>query len=577
MQLEAKVNRALAFLQQDVLASAQSLCAEIIAADPRHSRAQFMLGIIHARQGNLALAESHLQLAISIAPELTEAWLNLGQVYELQARYTQAEAALLRALALKPALPATHESLGRVYSQAGRFDDAIRHYRLVVKSVPDRLPALTGLVTALHMAGLITEADRVCAHALTVAPDNPGLLVSKGQICRDMVQPDEALRHFRKAMQLAPGYESAIYGEAEILELMGQPEQALARLQPLLHRLDDDPDLLILYAKICAGLKHDETIVERLERALGNQALDDRTREMIHFLLGRLLDKQAHYEKAFAQYQAGNLSIRQRLGNGNDLESIDAIIDSFDSVDFQALPRVETGEFRPIFIVGMPRSGTSLVEQILASHPQVYGAGELGYIGMSAAESGYGSASFSPDAETLRIMARRYIDAVTARSGGSLFITDKMPRNFLFLGLIVLLFPHARILHTRRDPRDTCLSCYFQNFSGAHRYSYDLGQLGRYYRKYEKLMHFWRQLGISFLDVQYETLVDDLEGVSRQMLEYCGLDWNEACVNYHQSGRVIATASYQQVRSPVYKTSIERWRHYAEFLAPLETGLATSP
>jgi tetratricopeptide (TPR) repeat protein len=577
LQHDSREKRALAFLQQNDLASARSLYAGIVADNPNDSHAQYMLGIVHARQGNLHEAEQHLSEAVGIDPNLAEGWLRLGQVYERQGRYPEAEASLQRSLALKPALLEPRELLGRVYIRLGRIDDAIEQCRMAVAQMPASLPALDGLIRAYRLAGRQTEAYQACTQALSVAPGNARVLVCMGQICRARGDIEAALRYFREALQHAPADGPAIYGGTEALERIGQPEQALALLQPLLSRLASDPELLILYTRIGARLQLDDAIDERLEQALRNPALDARARERMHFLLGDLRDRQARYKEAFAHYHAGNQAVWQRLDDSKYHDEIDAIIAGFEALGGALQPNPEPQAITPIFIVGMPRSGTSLVEQILASHPQVYGAGELNVLSDIAAELGYASPAFKPDAATLAVVARRNIDALKELAGGALFVTDKLPGNFLFIGLIALMFPDARIIHTRRDPLDTCLSCYFQYFLGAHKYSYDLGQLGRYYRQYEKLMAYWRQRGIAFLDVQYEHLVADLEGVSRQMTAYCGLDWNEACLNYHQSGRVIATASYHQVNQPIYTASIGRWRHYEKFLAPLQEGLAHLP
>ncbi len=574
MAHDTREKRALAFLQQNDLASAQLLYAEIVADNPNDSHAQYMLGIVHARQGNLHEAEQHLSEAVGIDPNLAEGWLRLGQVFERQGRHTEAEVPLQRSMALKPGLLEPHEALGRVYTRLGRMDDAIDQFHRVLAEMPTSLSALDGLIRVYRLAGRLTEAYQACTQALSLAPGNARVLVCMGQVCRARGEIEAALRYFREALQHVPADGPAIYGGAEALERMGQPEQALALLQPLLSRLDSDPELLILYARIGARLQHDDAIDERLEQALRNPALNAGARERMHFMLGDLRDRQARYKEAFAHYHAGNQAVWQRLDAGKYHDEIDAIIAGFDALDGALQPNPERPAITPIFIVGMPRSGTSLVEQILASHPQVYGAGELNVLSDIAAELGYASDAFRPDAATLQVMARRYIEALKTRAGGALFVTDKLPGNFLFLGLIALLFPAARIIHTRRDPLDTCLSCYFQYFLGAHHYSYDLGQLGRYYRQYEKLMAYWRRRGIAFLDVQYERLVDDVEGVSRQMTAYCGLDWNEACLNFHRSGRVVATASYNQVNQPIYTASIGRWRHYEKFLTPLQEALA---
>lgn len=571
----SKKNAALAFLQQNDLATARALYAEVIAADPRDGKAHFMLGVIHARQGDLVSAETHLRLAVELEPALAPAWLNLGQVYELLQRYAEAESCLLKSLELQSDLLDARESLGRIHFATGRLAEAIERFREVVDTAPSRLPALSGLITSLHLTGQMTAAYQIGTQALSLAPDNAGILISLGQICRDVGSLEESLQYFQKVLQLVPGHPAALLGEAEVLERMGRPEEALTRLQPLLPHADQNPDVLILYAKIASRLGLDAGIIGRLEKALELARLNFRSREQLHYLLGELHDRAGRYDDAFAHYRSANSPAGSGPAADSGQDPVDAIIASISAVDFPALPRADRAEVTPIFIVGMPRSGTSLVEQILASHPDVYGAGELNFISVIAAELGYGSGAFDPDPESLGTLSRRYLDIIAEHTGGARFFTDKMPHNFLYLGLIALLFPHARILHTRRDPLDTCLSCYFQNFSGTHQYTRDLGRLGLHYRNYERLMEYWRRLGVPFLDVEYEALVEDPEAMSRRMLDYCGLDWNEACLRYYESGRVSDSASYNQVNKPVYTTSVGRWRNYERYLAPLRQALGS--
>lgn len=567
---------ALACLQRNDLAGAESLYERILESSPQDSKALFMLGIVHARQGQLQKSEQRMRKAIAIDPGMPEAWLKLGQLHELQGRFATAEASLLHALSLKPALHDAHESLGRVYTGLCRYEEAIEQFRNVLDQAPNQLAALDGLAGALRLSGRATAAYEVCTRALALAPDDARVHISMGRICHNMGKLEEAQDHYRKALQQIPDSAQAIFGEAEVLERLGQPEQALVRLQPLLSGMDGNAELLLLYAKICTRLKPDEPVIERLEKALGNDTLNITARERIHFLLGQLLDRDGRYDAAFGHYQAANRSVWQRLGDEKYQDPIDDIIATFDVLDYSSLPRADAKGVNPVFIVGMPRSGSSLVEQILASHPQVYGAGELNTIGIVAAGLGYAKAGFNPDAAAIQTMARRTMDGLKQLAGDAKFVTDKMPQNFLYLGLIALLFPDAKIIHTKRDPIDTCLSCYFQNFSGANRFSYDLEQLGRYYRRYEKLMDYWRQLGITFLDVQYEDLVADLEGVSRRMTGFCGMEWDDACLSYHESKRVTATASYDQVNKPIYTSSIGRWKHYKEYLEPLRKALTGS-
>jgi len=236
-----------------------------------------------------------------------------------------------------------------------------------------------------------------------------------------------------------------------------------------------------------------------------------------------------------------------------------------------------------ILITGMPRSGTSLVEQVLDCHNSVCGAGELMEIGNAVAEIGFRVDAPVPSIEQFKSVGRDFLNRISEDYLAKLEslslaedrVTDKMPGNFMWLGLIQLLFPRARIIHTRRNPLDTCLSCYFTDFNGVHEYAYDLEDLGHYYCEYDRIMRHWHDvLDIQLLEVDYEELVTDLEGVSRRMLEFCELNWDAKVLDFHNSGRLANTASYLQVRNPIYTSSIGKWKRYDSHLAPLRSAIA---
>jgi hypothetical protein len=235
----------------------------------------------------------------------------------------------------------------------------------------------------------------------------------------------------------------------------------------------------------------------------------------------------------------------------------------------------------PVFVIGMPRSGTTLVEQILASHPDIHGAGELGTMGRLAAAikpPGFPAAVCGLDAADRAAIGRRYLDRVRPLAAGRSRVVDKMPGNFVFAGLIRLALPRARIIHCRRDPVDTCLSCYQRLFLGEQGFTYDLGELGRFYRSYLRLMAHWRQMmpPDRFIEVDYEEVVDDVEGQARRLIDFCGLEWNESCLEFHRNERQVRTASVNQVRQPIYRGSVGRWRRHEAHLGPLLAALGTA-
>jgi len=303
----------------------------------------------------------------------------------------------------------------------------------------------------------------------------------------------------------------------------------------------------------------------------------------LNFAAAELLDRVGRYDEAFAHARQANQLVGAKYEPAQVERSVDALIAYFTRRKIQSLPRSTLGDERPVFIVGMPRSGTSLVEQILASHPDVYGAGELEAIFQIAGQaearlSGRGFAfPQSLDGITSSLadeLAANYLRPLTALAPAARRITDKLPLNFLQLGLISILFPQARVIHCMRDPRDTCLSCYMTHFSSGNEFSYDLRSCGHFYRQYEKLMTHWkRALDLPILDVIYGQLVEDAEGQSRRMVEFLGLPWDPQCLRFYDNTRYVPTASNAQVRQPIYQSSVGRWRHYDKHLAPLLAAL----
>ncbi|HHH42543.1 MAG TPA: sulfotransferase family protein, partial [Gammaproteobacteria bacterium] len=338
--------------------------------------------------------------------------------------------------------------------------------------------------------------------------------------------------------------------------------------------------------------KHGEDIyqaIELLERCLQRY----RPAEAAHhiallFELGSLYDRVGDYDTAFDTYRKANEARHQVLDMHFDADThsayVNAIISNCSRPLLSRHAHCGNSSTVPVFIVGVPRSGTTLVEQILSNHPQVHGAGELTAIkeivdalpGISATTQPYPGCLDSITDQGLASAGSEYVAGLTALNGSVRRITDKMPANFMHLGLIQMLLPRARVIHCRRDPLDTCLSYYFHDFSSPHSYSYRLEDLAVYYQNYLRLMAHWRTvLDIQLLEVQYEDLVSNQESTSRELVEFCGLDWDDACLSFHENRRAVATTSYDQVRKPMYTSSVGRWKNYRAQLQPLISALGT--
>jgi hypothetical protein len=324
--------------------------------------------------------------------------------------------------------------------------------------------------------------------------------------------------------------------------------------------------------------------LKALQVMADNGTADANELAALHFTLAKASEDFGDYARAFAEWLKGNAERRRQSDYDidRDLDRFRAIAETF-SADFLAA-RTGNGTTSdlPVFIVGMPRSGTTLVEQIIASHPMAFGAGELGIMPdlMEAGQAGY---EFPTDARELdsnawQKLGSAYTERLRALAPHAVRITDKLPMNFQMVGLIKLALPMARIVHVMRDPLDTCLSCFATPFEdGDLDFTCDLSELGRFYRGYGDLMDHWRAVLPSgaMLEVKYEDIVEDCEGEARKLIDYCGLEWNDRCPKFYETVRQVATASALQVRQPVYRTSIGRAMRYAQWLKPLRDALGT--
>jgi hypothetical protein len=301
---------------------------------------------------------------------------------------------------------------------------------------------------------------------------------------------------------------------------------------------------------------------------------DDRVK--LHGGLGKHYDRQQRYDEAFAHFRSAKAATRKLTGVFDERAVagyFDRIIETFPLDFFGRFPAGGSASERLVFIVGMPRSGTTLTEQILASHPAVFGAGELQGIAdvARAIRPDYPQRVPFLSASEIAEFVKGYLATIDARAPPeAIRVTDKLPVNFTHLGLIATLFPHSRVIHCRRDPMDTGLSCFAEQFRLSHDFTTDLESIGRYYLQYERLMAHWRRvLPLPMLEQRYEDLIANPEVGSRALLAHCELPWDEACLNFHAASRQVSTPSRWQVRQPIYATSVGRWRHYERHLEPL--------
>jgi tetratricopeptide (TPR) repeat protein len=414
---------------------------------------------------------------------------------------------------------------------------------------------------------------------------SPFNYINLGAILFSMDKFDEAAQNYRAALRITPGNMVAVIGEANVYEKIGEHQRAYECLQPWLDGETTAVRVLPLASSL--SLHNGETarfvsMMEALLEKNTTQPLPVEDLIPMHFSLGKVYDKLGEYDKAFAHYAQGN-AIHPSDFNVKHNENHTQLIQKTYSANFlSSAPRATHGSQRPVFIVGMPRSGTSLVEQILASHSAIAGGGEQkgikqivdGIPTILGNQAGYPQCVDQLTEAHLNTFADRYLQQLTQLSADAVRVTDKMPHNFQHLGLIALLFPQARIIHCVRNPLDTCLSCFFQNFGDRHDYSFNLEHLAIHYRQYQQMMAHWKKvLNIPIMEVVYEEHVAEPERFARSLIEFCGLEWEAECLRFHESKRVVHTSSYEQVRRPIYTDSVQRWKHYEGHLEQLKRGL----
>ncbi|HUE09824.1 MAG TPA: tetratricopeptide repeat protein [Steroidobacteraceae bacterium] len=611
---EAHNNLGLALRGLGLHDEAAASCRRALELKPDFAAAHNNLGNALRGLGRLDEAAASYRRALMIRPHDADAHSNLGNALLDAGLVDDALASYAQAILLKPDLAEAHLNLGNVLRVRGQFEDAAASYRRALDIKPDYAGAHSNLGDALRDLGRLEDSAASCRRALDIRPDDAGAHNSLGNALLDLGRLDDAQACYRRALALHPGLAVAHLNLAIVLRLQGRtadaeascgealgikadcaPAMALlaelhadqgrfSQAQALFERaLSIEPELLEAWAGLAQLRKMTDGDAAWLAEAqrIAGQPLPPRREVYLRYALAKCFDDIKDFPQAFSNVRRANELTRLysvRYDRRQLKDTVDLITRTCDAKCFSESRIDANASSRPVFIVGMPRSGTSLAEQILASHPDVFGAGELPFwvtasaaLGSPVPGAGMGS--------VLRKLADDYLSLLKSLSAGALRVIDKMPANFLSLGLIHAALPNARIIHMRRNPIDTCLSIYFQHFKTGHAYANDLTDLEHYYTEYLRVMEHWGRTlpAEAMLDVPYEDLVDDHEGWSRKMLQYIGLSWDPKCVDFHLTDRTVMTASKWQVRQKMSKSSIERWRNYEKFLSPLLGLIEPSP
>jgi tetratricopeptide (TPR) repeat protein len=510
-----------------------------LALNPDFAEAHNNLGNAWRDLGQLQDALSCYQRALVLSPDFPEAHHNLGNALRGLGRLDESIASYRRALGLRPAFAEAHNNLGNALLDLGQLEEAEASYRRAVAIKPDFADAHSNLGIALRMRGLAEEAEVSCRRALDINPRLAAALPVLAELHADRGQFAEAEQLLQRAIAIDP--------------LSPEGWAGIARLKKM---TSDDAGWLAQAQRIAA------------QRLLPRQEL------LLRYAIGKYFDDVGDFDQAFVNYRRANelsQQCRSRHSRAQLTQAADRIISGYRR-DWVLRPRSGAStSARPVLVVGMPRSGTTLVEQIIASHPMAFGAGELPF--WSAAAATVQAPALHADAGDRIIgkLADDYLRVLAELSAPAARVVDKMPANFLWLGLIHAALPSARIIHLQRNPLDTCLSIYFQHFESAYSYANDLGDLAHAYTEYRRVMAHWRAIlpAGAMLEVPYEALVADQETWTRRMLEFIGLPWDARCIDFHQTIRPVMTTSRWQVRQKISSASVERWRHYEKFIGPL--------
>jgi tetratricopeptide (TPR) repeat protein len=421
---------------------------------------------------------------------------------------------------------------------------------------------------------------------MALKPHDHDALNLMGRVAFEREKLEDSIDYYRRALKVKPDLADAYNNMGNALKELGQLDEARAAY---VRAIELDPEATGAYVNLADSMKFKpgDPYLARIEAlAIKTESLSQKDRIHLDYALGKAYTDLADHKRAFSHLVAGSTAKRNMISY--DEADAMAFFDRIENVFTADLIAGKAGggdsSRRPIFILGMPRSGTTLVEQIIASHPMVRGGGELHELNdaINGVKDTHGGAALpypeyvpALDPSAMKRLGERYLASVRKRAPEGERVTDKMPSNYYFLGLIHLALPNAKIIHTMRDPVDTCVSCFSKLFSAEQNHTYDLGELGRYHRRYEQLMAHWRKVlpPGSFLDMQYEDVVADLECAARRIITYCDLPWDDRCLAFHETNRPVRTASATQVRQPIYKSAIDRWRLYEEFLGPLLIAL----
>jgi tetratricopeptide (TPR) repeat protein len=601
------------------LADALIELIEAVRLDPRNAEAHNNLGIVRYEKKEYEQAVAAYRQALAINPRFAEAYNNLGNSLRMVPDLEGAQLAYEKALGQREVYPEAYNNLGTLLREQGKDEQAEHALRKAIAQNPSYIDAYHNLAAIYHTENKDVEALRLMADVLAFAPRNAKCLILTAQIqtrrsnyaaaeaaCRIVLEDEPhscaALTTLGMLMHETDRYEESIRcledalkhdpKDAEANNFYGVALKSVGRLDEarsqILRAIAQNEKMYGAYANLndLVNFAEEDALFATIEGLM--DAEEDKSAKRLlplHYAYAKALDDRKDHAKALQHYIAGG-QMKRTIVDYSEADAFQFFADikaRFPKEIFENRPYAGNADARAVFIVGMPRSGSTLVEQIISAHPDVFGAGEVKYLSkvLNGLRDRFPSLSRYPqiitemDGGHFGLVAQKYLEQIGVAANGAAKITDKLLTNYYFVGLIHLLYPNAKIINTLRDPVDTCLSAFTKLFKDDMPHSYDLGEIGRYYMQYAALMEHWRSVlpaGV-MMSVQYEDVVKDTEAAARNILEFVGLPWNDACLEFHKSSRPVKTASVAQVRKPIYTTALKRWHKYGSGLAPLLAAL----
>jgi len=516
-------------------------------ANKQHLLKLLQKGQAHQQRGQFKEAEHCYQLVLREDPKNAESLNLLGVLVVEAEQYDMSIELLLKAVKQEPKNAKFRNNLANSYILNDQPELAVPHLRKALARNPALTEALMNMTRAYREMGKWKTALSYCEKVLSRAPDFTPARIEQAGIMADSGDNSGATRLFRQILDDNPCEFNAMIGLAA-----------------------------------CHKFTREDKDIELFEAALNSGDFSESETIALRHAAGKYYNDIKDYDKAFDRFAKAKDMAGLNFSLTEYRKHVDQLSQLFTPLHFFKYQGAGSPSERPVFIVGMPRSGTTLTEQIIASHPKAFGAGELPDIGVIVTEitqANYQHPDFYENLKNLTAAqtvhyAERYLKTLNRYSRSALRVVDKMPHNFEALGLIALLFPHARIIHCKRDPMDNCMSIFTHHFSETHGYNTSLEKLGLYYCEYNRLMDHWKTaLPLNIFEVQYENMIADQEGMTRKLIDFLGLEWDDACLDFHQTERSVLTLSRWQVRQPIYTTSVKRWKHYDKHLGPLKQAL----